>query len=105
VVIDVVGGDGFGTLLDVMKRGGHYACAGAIGGPRVTFDLRTFYLKDLVLKGRTLQDPAIFAALVGYIEREEIKPVVSATYPLDAIVQAQKDFLTKKHVGKLVLLP
>jgi len=54
---------------------------------------------------RTLQEPSIFAALVGYIEREEIKPVVSATYPLRDIVQAQKDFLTKQHVGKLVLLP
>ncbi len=105
VVIDLVGGDDWASLLDAMKRGGRYACAGAIGGPHVKFDLRTFYLKDLVLKGRTLQERTIFAALVGYIEREEVRPVVSATYPLREIVRAQQDFLAKQFVGKLVLLP
>ena len=43
--------------------------------------------------------------LIGYIERNEIKPLVSRTYPLKDIVSAQKDFLEKKYVGKLVLMP
>ena len=104
VTIDVVGGLRFGQLLAVLRRGGRYAVAGAIGGPIVELDLRTLYLKDLRLLGCTVLEPEVFRNLVGYIERGEIRPVVSATYPLAAIVAAQQDFLAKQHTGKIVLL-
>lgn len=92
-------------LLDVLRTGGRYAVAGAIGGPISEIDLRTVYLRDLTLYGCTFQDDAVFENLIGYIERDEIRPVVSATYPLSDIVRAQEDFLAKKHTGKLVLVP
>lgn len=47
----------------------------------------------------------MFEDLVGYIERDEIRPVVHATYPLADIARAQEDFLAKDFVGKLVLVP
>jgi NADPH:quinone reductase-like Zn-dependent oxidoreductase len=105
VVIDVVGGTQFPQLLEVLRRGGRYAVAGAIAGPRVQLDLRTLYLKDLQLLGCTVFEPQLFRDLIGYIERGEIRPLVSATYPLSAIVEAQKEFLRKGHVGKIVLIP
>jgi len=104
VVIDVVGGDRFPALLRVLRRGGRYAVAGAIAGPIVELDLRTLYLKDLRLIGCTIPEPGVFRDLVGYIERDEIRPLVARTYPLAAIADAQRDFLTKRHTGKIVLL-
>jgi hypothetical protein len=47
----------------------------------------------------------VFPNLVGYIERGEIRPVVAATWPLAEIVAAQRAFLEKKHIGKIVLIP
>ena len=105
VVIDLVAGSDWADLLDVLKRGGRYAAAGAIAGPIVELDIRTLYLKDLTLMGCTVQDSQVFKNLISYIERNEIKPLVSKTYPLKDIVRAQKDFISKKYVGKLVLLP
>jgi NADPH:quinone reductase-like Zn-dependent oxidoreductase len=105
VVIDLVAGERWGDLLDVLKKGGRYAAAGAIAGPIVELDVRTLYLKDLVLIGCTFQDRKVFENLIGYIERNEITPLVSKTYPLNDIITAQKDFVSKKYVGKLVLLP
>jgi len=104
-VIDVVGGGEFGQLLDILKRGGRYAAAGAIAGPIVALDLRTLYLKDLQLQGCTVFEPVVFRNLIGYIERSEIRPMVAKQYPLSAIVAAQQEFATKQHVGKIVLLP
>jgi NADPH:quinone reductase-like Zn-dependent oxidoreductase len=46
----------------------------------------------------------LFADLVGYIERGEIVPLVAETYPLHQIRQAQEAFLTKRHVGNIVIL-
>lgn len=103
VVVDVAGGPAFGDLLTALARGGRYAVAGAIAGPIVDLDLRTLYLKDLSFYGCTFQDDVVFENLVGFVERDEIKPVVGATYPLARIVEAQEDFLSKRTTGKIVL--
>ena len=101
VVGDLVVVGGWPSLLDLLKRGGRYATAGAI----VELDLRTLYLKDLSLLGCTIQDDAVFENLVSYIERGEIRPVVAKTFPLRDIGRAQEEFLAKKLTGKLVLIP
>ncbi len=103
VVIDVVGGKGFAQLLEVLVPGGRCAVAGAIAGPLVSLDLRRLYLKDLSVQGCTMPPPEVFPALIGYIERGEIRPLVAATYPLQEIAAAQAAFMRKSHVGKIVL--
>ncbi|MDA0703914.1 MAG: alcohol dehydrogenase family protein [Proteobacteria bacterium] len=102
---DVVGGPGFRTCIDVLRKGGRYVTAGAIAGPYVELDLRTLYLRDITLYGATVTDAEVFPNLVGYIERGEIRPLVERTYPLSRIRDAQRDFAAKTHVGKLVLIP
>ncbi len=104
IVIDIVGGDRWPPLLDILKRGGTYVVSGAIAGPLVTLDLRTLYLKDLTFLGCTAQHPDVFQNLVGYIERKEIRPLIAKTYALRDIVSAQQEFQLKKHVGKIVLI-
>jgi NADPH:quinone reductase-like Zn-dependent oxidoreductase len=105
VVVDLVAGEGWPSLLEVLKRGGRYVTAGAIAGPLVELDVRTLYLKDLTLIGCTFQDDVVFNNLVGYIERNEIRPLVAATFPLHEIERAQQRFLGKNFTGKLVLIP
>jgi NADPH:quinone reductase-like Zn-dependent oxidoreductase len=102
-VIDVVGGAQFPQLLTLLARRGRYAVAGAIAGPLVELDLRTLYLKDLQLLGCTIPEPAVFRNLLGYIERAEIRPVIGRIYPLSEIAAAQTEFMSKSHVGKIVL--
>lgn len=105
VVLDVVCGDGVNARLASLRKGGRYSIAGAIAGPLSEVDLRTVYLNDLRILGCTFQDDHIFENLIGYVERNEIRPHVSKVYPLDQIATAQEDFLSKKHMGKLVLVP
>jgi NADPH:quinone reductase-like Zn-dependent oxidoreductase len=105
VVIDVVGGAGWPHLLDALRPGGRYAVSGAIAGPVVELDLRTLYLKDLQLLGGTIVEPSVFCALIERIERREIAPLVAAVFPLREIVAAQQLFESKRHVGKIVLVP
>ncbi|NND01260.1 MAG: zinc-binding dehydrogenase [Acidimicrobiia bacterium] len=103
VFADVVGGDNFAPLFEMIRRGGHYTTAGAIAGPIVPLDLRTLYLHDITMHGCTVLPPAVFADLVGYIVRGEVKPVVAATYPLERLREAQEAFVQKQHVGAFVI--
>lgn len=105
VVADVVGGNGFGQLIDRLARGGRYTCAGAIAGPMVEMDLRTFYLRDLTFTGATIVPVGIFANLVSYINKGEIKPILAETYPLEALRDAQQSFIDKAHIGNIVVQP
>ena len=103
VVADVVGGPQWTQLIDSLSRGGRYVTSGAIGGAMVALDLRTLYLNDLTLLGSTVLPPGVFADLVGYIERGEIRPLVAAQYPLEKLHDAQRAFIAKKHVGNIVV--
>lgn len=105
VVIDLVGGSGWGVLIDALKPGGRYAVAGAIGGPIIEADLRTIYLNDLIIFGCTYQSKEVFQALVELINAGQLRPLVSKTYPLNDIARAQEDFTSKRYPGKLVLIP
>lgn len=105
LVVDNVAGPHFAAMLKVLRRGGRYTSSGAIGGPIVSLDMRTFYLKDITLVGCTAWDEPVFPNLVGYIERGEVRPLVAATFPMDRIAEAQRKFLEKRHVGKFVLIP
>lgn len=105
VVADVVGGAGWPALIEVLERGGRYTCSGAIAGPIVAFDLRTFYLRDLTFTGSTVIDPEVMPNLVRYIEAGEVKPALAATWPLAELREAQAAFIAKKHTGNIVVIP
>ncbi|MFY1710338.1 alcohol dehydrogenase family protein [Tritonibacter mobilis] len=103
VVVDLVAGPTWPSLLDVLRSGGRYAVAGAIGGAMVELDVRTLYLKDLSFFGCTVLEPQVFANLIGRIERSEITPLVAEEFDLQDINDAQACFEAKDHTGKIVL--
>lgn len=105
VVVDNVAGASFPSMLKLLKRGGRFVSSGAIAGPVVELDMRDMYLKDITLIGCTAWDEPVFPNLVSYIEKDEIRPLLAATYPLEKIVDAQKAFMKKEHVGNIVLVP
>jgi NADPH:quinone reductase-like Zn-dependent oxidoreductase len=103
VVIDLVAGAQWPSLLEVLKPFGRYAASGAIAGPLVELDVRTLYLKDLSLFGCTVLHETVFPNLIHRIEAGQVKPLVSQTFGLSQIGDAQQHFEAKTHVGKLVL--
>lgn len=105
VVADVVGGPYWPHLIDCLERGGRYTCSGAIAGPMVEMDLRTFYLRDLTFTGSTVIDPEVMPRVIRYIEAGDIQPALAATYPLRDLHAAQTAFVHKTHGGNIVVLP
>ena len=105
VVVDNVAGDDFPAKLKLLKRGGRLVSSGAIAGPIVALDMRDMYLKDIQLIGSTAWDEPVFANLVSYIERGEIRPLLAKTFPLKDIAAAQQEFMEKSHIGNFVLIP
>jgi len=105
VVTDVVGGPDWPSFVELLQRGGRYTCSGAIAGPVVSFDLRTFYLRDLTFTGSTIISPQVMPRLISYIEAKAVRPVLAASYPLADLHAAQSAFIDKAHVGNIVVCP
>ena len=105
LVVDNVAGDGFPTMLKLLRRGGRYTSSGAIAGPIVDLDMRDMYLKDISLIGTTAWDEPVFPNLIGYIHAGEIRPLLAATWPLGEIAAAQEAFARKDFVGNFVHIP
>lgn len=102
-VIDLVAGPAFPGTIEALRRGGTYVVAGAIAGPLVELDVRTLYLRDLALFGTTYQADNILRDVITLIEAGRVRPLIAETYPLVDLVAAQEVFLTKRHIGKIVL--
>lgn len=104
-IADVVGGPIFSSILPLLREGGRLVIAGAIAGPVVDFDLRVLYLHQRRLIGSSMHTPEHFRKLVQLAGKGDLSPLVAATYPLERIHDAQRDFVEKGYVGKLVLRP
>jgi NADPH:quinone reductase-like Zn-dependent oxidoreductase len=103
VALDVVGGDDVLHLWRSLARAGRFATGGAIAGPMATVDLRDLIYKDLELYGIANPEPEAMQNLVRYAEQKKLRPVVSATFPLERLADAQAAFAGKSHVGKIII--
>ena len=105
VVVDVVGGDEFGVLIDRLRDEGRLVTAGAIAGPVVELDLRRLYLRRRMIIGSTMHTRADFTELAALARDGAVRPIVAEVLPLRSIAAAQRRFVAKDFVGKLVLDP
>jgi NADPH:quinone reductase-like Zn-dependent oxidoreductase len=104
VVADVTGGPALSAMLRTIRRAGRYVSAGAIAGAITEIDLRQLIYKDLAMYGVTNPSVETFASLVRYIEKGMIRPLVSKTFELKELAEAQKAFIEKSHTGKIVVV-
>jgi L-iditol 2-dehydrogenase len=70
-------------LLDLVRRGGHYAQIGLFGRP-VAWDLDAICYKELTLSGSNASIPSAWHRALALLEAGQVrtKPLISAVYPL-----------------------
>lgn len=105
VVLDVVAGELVGEGLPLLREGGRWVIAGALGGHEVGFDVRRLYLHNARLVGSSMHTREHFALLMDIARRASVQPVIAATYPLEQAARAQEELGRRRHVGKIVLAP
>ncbi|OZM83235.1 zinc-binding dehydrogenase [Pseudonocardia sp. MH-G8] len=105
VALDVVAGQLVGDGLPLLREGGRWVIAGALGGYDVAFDVRRLYLHNAQVIGSAMHTPRHFDLLMAMARAAEIQPVVAATFPLDQAARAQEELARRLHVGKIVLRP
>ncbi len=103
VIIDSAGGEGFESLVDLTASGGRIVFFGATRGDPPVLPMRKIFWRQISLLGTTMGSPTDWAAMVDFVARHRITPVVSEVYPLE---QAAKAFALMEEggqFGKIVL--
>ena len=112
VVYDPVGGDIFDQSLRAIAWEGRLLVIGFASGRIPKVPANYLLVKNCSVLGvywgaYATKDPGVMAGsimeLVSWFREGEIKPHVSATYPLAAAGQALQDMLDRKVTGKIVL--
>jgi NADPH:quinone reductase len=114
VVLDPVGGEVFTQSFGVLEPLGTVAAIGFAGGwwqpldpaPLVgrNLGLQGFYLGRLMRHNPELVREAI-GELVGLWSSGAVRPLIGATFPLARAGEAHELIESRKHVGKVVLVP
>lgn len=103
VVIDSAGGDQINNFLKIMRPGGRVVFYGATNGLPTSLDLYRMFWNQLSLQGSTMGNDEEFKAMLRYVSKKKIKPVVDSVRPFDEIVSAFDDIATSTKLGKLVV--
>jgi zinc-binding alcohol dehydrogenase/oxidoreductase len=103
VVVDSAGGDGFGELIDLCSPGARIVFFGATRGDPSVLPMRKIFWKQLNLLGTTMGNPVDWAAMLGFVTQFEIKPCITASFPLAEAEEAFDLMAAGGQFGKIVL--
>jgi zinc-binding alcohol dehydrogenase/oxidoreductase len=103
VIVDSAGGEGFESLIDLAAPGGRLVFFGATRGNPPTLPMRKVFWRQLSLLGTTMGSPADWRAMLGFVERHRIVPVVGAVFPLARVDDAFALMERGGQFGKIVV--
>jgi zinc-binding alcohol dehydrogenase/oxidoreductase len=103
VVVDSAGGEGFALLPALCNPGARIGCYGGTLGKVNGLSLQPIFWKQISLLGSTMGSPREFAAMLKFVEKHEIAPVVDSVFPLSAGQAAFQKMERGEQFGKIVL--
>lgn len=102
LVIDSAGGEGFGKLIDATAAGGRVVFYGATRGD-APLPVRKVFWRQISLLGTTMGSPRDWAEMIAFVAAENIRPVVSAEFPLAQAAEAFALMERGEQFGKIVV--
>ncbi len=103
LIIDGAGGPGYNQLLSLISPGGTIVNYGATAGPPSQVDFFKLFWKQARLIGSTMGSPMDFSAMMEFVEKHQIRPVVDRVYPLDQAGEAIERMGRAPQFGKTVV--
>ncbi|TRM12218.1 zinc-binding dehydrogenase [Lentibacillus cibarius] len=103
LVIDSVGRATFNRSLEVLKKGGRFVTFGATTEDTIELNLRAFFYGQYKLIGSTMGSREELRAMLSYVEKQQIHPVVDRTFPFSETGEAMNYLQDTKQFGKIAL--
>ncbi|WP_426669990.1 zinc-binding dehydrogenase [Mucilaginibacter sp. McL0603] len=103
VIIDSALGNGFDKLLDISNPGGRIVFFGGTAGNIPALNGRKIFWKQLQILGTTMGSPDDFKAMIDFVNKHRITPIIDEVFPLAQAQKAIDKMENSSQFGKLVL--
>lgn len=103
VVIDGAGGEGFEQCVDAIATGGRIGVYGATCGRWPKLLPPRLFFKQASILTSTMGSPREFAAMVAFVKKHRIEPLVDKAFPLAQGAEALSYLDSGAQQGKVVL--
>lgn len=102
LVVDSSGGDTLNKALGLLRPGGR---AVLYGGTRLESTIRIFpiFWNHLDIRGTSMGSPADFRAMLEFVTKHQIRPVIDRVYTMDDAVAAGERMVAATQFGKIVM--
>ncbi len=104
VIIDSAGGNGFPALVDLLAPGGRIAFYGGGQGNINNLNPQKLFWKQASILGSTMASDGEFTAMVDFVEKHGIVPVVDSVHALEDGKAAFERMADGAQFGKIVVL-
>ncbi|MGH8598471.1 MAG: zinc-binding dehydrogenase, partial [Gammaproteobacteria bacterium] len=105
LVIDSAGGTVVNQALNTLNAGGRFIFFGAtLGNPPQGLEMAKCFFRQIRIQGTTMGRPEEFAAMIEFINRHRIEPVIDQTFKFSDAAIAYLRMYASEQMGKLVLL-
>jgi NADPH:quinone reductase-like Zn-dependent oxidoreductase len=103
VLVDSAAGPGFKDLLATANPGGRLGIYGGTRGKISGLSPQLVFWKELEIHGSKMGSDREFKAMVNFVERHRIHPIIDKNLPLSAGETAFKRMADGAQFGKIVL--
>lgn len=103
VIIDSVLGEGFGKIPDLCNPGARIVTFGATAGDTPPLNGRKIYWKQLQLIGTTMGTQEDFKAMVNFVAKHQLTPVIDEVFTLADTKKAIDKMGNSSQFGKLAI--
>ena len=103
LIVDSAGGEGFLSLIELIKTGGTIVVLGRTAGAIPSINPRLLFNKQINIHGSVMGSPKEFEQMLNHYQRYKLHPVIDKTYKLHQVKEALAELEKGKHTGKIVL--
>jgi len=103
VIIDSALGDGFAKLPDLCKPGGRIVIFGGTAGNIPALNGRKLFWRQLQIIGTKMGSPADFKAMVDFLAKHRVVPVIDEVFCLADVAKAIAKMEHSSQFGKIVI--
>lgn len=103
VILDSAAGDGFAAFPALCNPGGRIGIYGGSLGKVNGLSMQPVFWKQISMLGSTMGSPREFKAMLNFVGKNEIAPVVDSVFPLSEGNKAFEKMAKGEQFGKIVL--
>jgi len=103
LIIDSAGGDQINNFIKILKPNGKIVFYGATNGLPSKIDMYRMFWNQLSLQGTTMGNDQEFKAMLDFVGKHQIKPMIDSIRPFSRLAESIADIARPNKVGKIVI--